>query len=106
MFAGDVGNRILNSDPVNGPWLDVHSHHTSPPIFLARPLATIRPRPRPSRARVIEVSSRANGLNRLGMNVDFIPHPVSETLNMTKRDGGAVDTVNRISPPSENLTAL
>ena len=97
VFAGEVGNRIRNSEPVKGPLVDVHSHHTSPPIFLARPLATISPRPKPSRARVIEVSSRAKGLKRFGRKVDFIPHPVSVILIMRWRDDGfGVDTVSRI----------
>lgn len=107
VFAGDVGNRILNSDPVRGPFVDVHSHHTSPPIFLAKPLATIKPSPKPSKARVMEVSSRAKGLKRFGRNADFIPQPLSVMLKITLRDDGlAVDTVSRIYPPSENLTAL
>lgn len=82
-FAGDVGSFTKNSEPFKGPSVAVCSHHTSPPIFLASPLATNKPSPRPSNRRVIVVSSLAKALNRFGRNSLLIPFPVSLILKTT-----------------------
>lgn len=102
----DIGIRISNSVPRRGPAVSDRMQKRSPPILRAIPLATSKPKPRPSFCRVKESSSREKALNKLGMNASGIPGPVSVILMTIERDLGLRLALSDILPHSVNLTAF
>lgn len=104
---GVNGNWIRNSVPFCGPCVEVRSHQSSPPIFLAIPFATNNPSPSPSRCRVIDSSSLENALKSFGKKSNGMPSPVSAIVKSTYRFFGfEIAAVTAIFPFSVNLTAL
>lgn len=102
----EMGTRSSNSEPRWGPVVSDRTQMRSPPILRTRPLATSRPRPRPSFCRVRESSSREKGLKRFGRKSCGMPGPVSLTLMTRKRDFGLRVAVTLMVPRSVNLIAL
>lgn len=92
--------------PFSGPSVSADTRTRSPPILRARPLATIRPSPRPSVWRDREVSSREKAEKSCGRNQGDIPGPSSRTSISTIRASSLNVLLNDTSPESVNFIAL
>jgi len=103
---GVIGIRISNTEPLLGPEVSELMQFRSPPIFLASPFATSRPRPNPSFWRVNESSSLENGLKRYGRNVCGMPGPVSAIVTTIYRGFGLSLAATVILPHSVNFSAF
>lgn len=101
-----TGTLISNSEPWSTRLVEERTQTRSPPIFLARPLATRSPNPKPSLLRVVEASSRANGWKMFGKNFSGIPGPVSRTDIKTSLGRRPVVAATVIVPLFVNLIAL